>query len=178
MLFWIVVILFIATVTTTIIIHSFGNWYDKKYDSFTNGKMYKDWNEGRKVRQVWEETPKAKFGHKCYDSDFQEGWYIATGILLVILIVMGLVILINYTSVPMIIASMQAEQEALIYQFENDIFGTDTDIIGNSELYQKITDWNKDLAVKKAMQRNFWIGIFVPDIYDDFEMIAWNRAVS
>lgn len=33
------------------------------------------------------------------------------------------------------------------------------------------TLWNTDLAFKKEAQRDFWVGIFYPNIYDEIDFI-------
>ena len=35
----------------------------------------------------------------------------------------------------------------------------------------QIQDWNTDLAYRKTIQRNFWVGIYYPNVYDEFEFI-------
>ncbi len=68
------------------------------------------------------------------------------------------------------IASNEQRYEALVYQVENEIYENDNDI-GKYELYNQVREWNENLARKKAMQDDFWVGIFYPDIYDRLEFI-------
>lgn len=65
--------------------------------------------------------------------------------------------------------------ESLTYQLENDIYDSDNNI-GKSELYEKITDWNTDLARGKAMTHNIWIGVFWSDAYDEFNFIEFPEG--
>ena len=53
---------------------------------------------------------------------------------------------------------------------ENNLYDNDNDI-GKKELMDEIREWNGDLAYRKAIQRNFWVGIYYPNIYDNLEFI-------
>ena len=59
---------------------------------------------------------------------------------------------------------------SLVYQLENNLYDNDNDL-GKKELYDQIQDWNEDLAKGKALQNDFWLGAFYPDVYDQFDFI-------
>ena len=63
-----------------------------------------------------------------------------------------------------------ARYESLVYQYENDIYENDNDI-GKKELMDDIQEWNEDLSYYKEMQYDFWLGIYCPNIYDQFEKV-------
>lgn len=68
------------------------------------------------------------------------------------------------------IAKYQARYDSLVYQYENDIYDNENDL-GKRDLMEDIEEWNTDLAYHKRIQRNFWVGIFYPNIYDYFDFI-------
>lgn len=76
----------------------------------------------------------------------------------------------NYIGVDASIATWHEQYESLTYQLDNNLYDNDNDI-GKKELMNQIQDWNTDLAYHKAIQRNFWVGIYCPNVYDDFEFI-------
>lgn len=84
--------------------------------------------------------------------------------------IMLIVVISNNVGTDAKIAQYQARYDSLVYQYENDIYNNDNDL-GKRDLMEDIERWNTDLAYRKKIQRNFWVGIFYPDIYDDFEFI-------
>ena len=80
------------------------------------------------------------------------------------------VLAVNYISVDGYVQKMNVRHDMLVYQYENDIYNNDNDL-GKRELIEDIQNWNEDLASRKENQDNLWIGIFIPDIYDQFDFI-------
>lgn len=68
------------------------------------------------------------------------------------------------------VVANQQEYEMLTYQLESNMYDNDNDI-GKKELMNQIQEWNSDLAWCKANQKDFWIGVFIPNIFDQFEYI-------
>ena len=80
------------------------------------------------------------------------------------------VLAINYIGIDGYIARMNTRYETLVYQYENDIYDNDNDL-GKRELMVDIQNWNEDLSSRRERQRDFWIGIYIPNIYDQFKYI-------
>lgn len=69
------------------------------------------------------------------------------------------------------------KQRALEYKLES---GACRDELGllNKEVIDEIQGWNESVSKNKILQRDFWIGIFIPNIYDDFETIDYEGFVG
>lgn len=105
-----------------------------------------------------------------------EDVFVFSMVLSIICIVASLcVIASNYTGIDAEIEKYNIRYEMLVYQYDNDFYNNDNEV-GKYELVKSIQEWNEDLAYKKRMQRNFWIGIYYPNIYDQFEFISLERG--
>lgn len=88
----------------------------------------------------------------------------------IVAIIMLIVIIIENTNVDAYVAENQMRYEMLVYQYENDIYDNDNDL-GKRDLMEDIQEWNEDLAYHRKAQDDFWVGIFHPNVYDQFEFI-------
>lgn len=80
-------------------------------------------------------------------------------------------------SAPADVVANQQLYNSLTYQLEHNLYDNDNDI-GKKELWNQITDWNTELAKNKQMQHNIWVGMFYPNIYDQFDFIAFPEESS
>ena len=116
----------------------------------------------------------------CYYLDCDVGVDL-TAILTVIFgiaIVVSIAIMADrYSHADADVAKYQKRYESLTYQYENDFYNNDNDV-GKYELVSQIECWNTDLAYRKTIQRDFWLGIYYPNIYDQFEFIKLDKEVK
>lgn len=107
-------------------------------------------------------------------TDEMSGWHLLATIAVVLTLTALLISTIGlasvYISADASVAKWETQYESLTYQLENNLYDNDNDI-GKKELMDEIHEWNGNLAYCKAIQRNFWVGIYYPNIYDNFEFI-------
>ena len=152
---------------------------DRRHDfSYTESaavrlELYNQYQDARTAMKTYEEEHniRNKKANKEILGNTGIGFLIGA---LVIVIIMLMVIGINALSAPATRAQLEAEYEVLSWEVENDIYAADDDVVGRKELYNHVRDWNKTLASKQAGEKNFWYGIFVPDIYGDLKTIKLN----
>ena len=84
------------------------------------------------------------------------------------------VLCVNYIGIDGDVERNQVRYDSLMYQHENYLYDNDNDV-GKKELMSEIQSWNEDIAWGKTMQRNTWIGIYIPNIYDQFDFIELHE---
>jgi hypothetical protein len=106
--------------------------------------------------------------YMIYDSD-------ASALALIIGVVGTIISIVifaaNYLGLEGTIAEYKEHYNTIMFEVENKLYDDDVTTVSQRELVKEIQHWNCDLAKKKAIQHNLWIGIYILDIYDDFEFI-------
>ena len=113
-------------------------------------------------------------------TDFDTEWLSNCGRFLTVIgaiaaFIAGIIIIDSNAALDAKIAEKQQVYNSLSYQLENDIYENDNDL-GKKNLYDQIQDYNSNLAYYKGVQDDFWLGIFYPDIYDQFEFIELENT--
>ena len=85
-------------------------------------------------------------------------------------VAMVVVAIVMHLCAPGFVASNHQRYDSLVHQAESGMYDNDNDF-GKKELANQIQEWNEDLAVGKTYQHNFWVGVFYPNVYDEFEYI-------
>ena len=70
------------------------------------------------------------------------------------------------------LAKKQKQQEFLTVQYRTGVY--DDSVYSQYNLLQKIDDWNCQLARMQKLTHNYWIGIFIPDYWDELDYITVN----
>ena len=171
MLFWIFAIPFILCLAFGIFIRVCVVIDDKRDQKRWDIDDYDERQECAKKYQN-------KLAHKIDDKIASE-WpeyatWIASVILGVVVLVMSICIIEAHIPAEAKVEQYQMRYESLLYQYENDVYDGDDDVVGKRDLYTDIEHWNSDLAYRKRIQRDFWVGIFYPNIYDQFEFIEYK----
>lgn len=103
---------------------------------------------------------------------YDNGFAIFTMAIGIICVAVCLIVMLStLTNVDGYVAKNEARYDSLVYQYENDIYDNDNDL-GKRELMVAIQEWNEDLAWYREAQDDFWIGIFIPNVYDQFDYIS------
>lgn len=88
-------------------------------------------------------------------------------------LVAGLILLLTQTNVT---ATRQANTEkykALTYKLESEACRDQFGLL-NKEIIDEVQRWNVKVTYYKAMEDNFWVGIYYPDVYDDLGTIDYE----
>ena len=72
------------------------------------------------------------------------------------------------------LAVLREREYAIVYKLES---GACIDEFGllSKTVIDEVQDWNEVIIKEKKLQRNFWIGIFHANIYDEFETIDYKK---
>lgn len=110
-----------------------------------------------------------------------EGLGIASAVIAIFagfaLVVCSIVSICIYSSADATAAEYNVERQSLIYQFKNNLYDNDNDL-GKKDLYDQITEYNKDIVSGRELHSKFLTECFYPDIYYDLKLIEFDEADS
>jgi len=110
----------------------------------------------------------------CYNVSVLDGIGAILTLLSSIAIILSLII-IGANNIESNAVKQKREQRyvGIMYKIESGIYEDDFKI-NDKDLVTEISEWNQDIVYYKSMQRNIWVGVFIPNIYDEFETIDYG----
>lgn len=119
---------------------------------------------------------KNKLFNFLYDND--ENLKVIGG---VITVIAGIIMAIMLCILPCMYIGVDAQVEkskeiykAITYKVESGACRDEFGLL-NKEVIDEIQSWNESIIYNQKIQRNFWVGIFYPNVYDQFETIDYER---
>ncbi len=100
---------------------------------------------------------------------------VMTGVSLVVVfgicaIISIIVISVNCIGSEGVRLAYEQRYESLIYKAKTESIRDEFGVI-NKDYIDEIQEWNENVVKLKNWEKDFWIGIFVPNIYGEFETI-------
>lgn len=92
----------------------------------------------------------------------------------VVLVIMLVFIVGNHITAGADVASNTEKYKALTYKLESGACVDEFGLLSKSVI-DEIQDWNEDVAYRKNVQEDFWVGIFFPNVFDQFEIIDYGK---
>lgn len=109
-----------------------------------------------------------------YDSELTTAGVITIGFATLVLVIMTLCISKSHWRSEAELAILRERENALVYKVESGACRDDFGLL-NKSVIDEIQEWNETIVKNKKLQNNFWLGIFYPDIYDEFETIDYTK---
>lgn len=127
----------------------------------------KKWFDTRNENKV------RKFLYQNNDTIKNSGWVtvVVSGFIMAIMII---VFVSNYIGINAQVEKTKERYNAITYKVESGACRDEFSLL-NKEVIDEIQDWNESITYHKNIQKDFWIGIFIPNVYDQFETIDYTK---
>ena len=112
----------------------------------------------------------------CNDGTFKIIGGITTFISGFIMIIMIIFLCCAHIGIDARVEKSKETYEAIIYKVESGACRDEFGLL-NKEIIDEIQAWNESVIINQKMQNDFWIGIFCPNVYDQFETIDYEKYV-
>ena len=79
----------------------------------------------------------------------------------------------QYTTMDSCLEKTREQYKAITYKIESDSCRDEFGLL-NKEVIDEIQEWNKDVRFYQNIQDNFWLGIYYPNVFDEFGTIDYE----
>ena len=76
----------------------------------------------------------------------------------------------QYMKADAFVETSKETYKALCYKVESESIRDELGLL-NKAIVDEIQEWNEDVVAYQELQNDFWLGIYYPNIYDQFETI-------
>lgn len=108
-----------------------------------------------------------------HDGDISFVGWITSIISGLVALIMLICIICSHTNLEATLEQNREIYDALVYKMEStdcrDEFG-----FLSKEVIDEVQEWNKDVRYYQSAQNDFWVGIFYPNVYDEFKTIDYE----
>ena len=95
---------------------------------------------------------------------------IASGLIALIMLCF---IIFTHTNVDAYLEENREIYSALTYKMESTTCRDEFGFL-SKEVIDEVQEWNQDVRYYQSAQDNFWVGIFYPNVYDEFKTIGYE----
>lgn len=89
-------------------------------------------------------------------------------------IIISLFLIIGeYTTIDSYLEKSREQYKAITYKIESDACRDEFGFL-NKEVIDEIQEWNKDVIFYQNIQDNFWLGIYYPNVFNEFKTIDYE----
>ena len=88
-------------------------------------------------------------------------------------IIMLFIIIISHSNVEARVERNREIYDALTYKMESTTCRDEFGFL-SKEVIDEVQEWNKDVRYYQTVQDDLWVGIFYPNVFDEFETIDYE----
>lgn len=107
------------------------------------------------------------------DENIKLAGFIVNIISVAVIIVMLIFIISSHTNVEAKLEQNRERYDALTYKMESTTCRDEFGFL-SKEVIDEVQKWNEYVRYYQAAQDDFWIGIFYPNVFDEFETISYE----
>ena len=112
--------------------------------------------------------------HKVFEFEFLDDFGYVISIISGLAVIISLFLIIGeYTTMDSYLEKTREQYKAITYKIESNACRDEFGLL-NKEVIDEIQEWNKDVRFYQNIQDNFWLGIYYPNVFDEFETIDYE----